>query len=497
MSFFAKKPRYTDQKLVTLGDVQDRIAAFNVLFELSPNGSVNSCTDPNKKAGWRFSVREGVINVHGTPMELDFMEKLAGGKQQYTAGTDVYIKTNIDQDLNIVAQVDSTGNAPAADTTFVMHRSMYAGGGKFSNVSKGGSVYIYDDRQWCYVFDVDRTVDYAHVVTLRPYSKDYTVNVKGGVKMMFSTVRVVDGNTCALPVNTWFTNGYINKVQPFRVRDDWKVEAELLKPYQDILQFGIIFDSEGREVDAWDWQARIKMRENMKWRKNLDFFIGQPIDNPSMIGTAVNNKYAGFMGYLPTVEFAGGVVYDYDPTQGYDYDADFAALIARQDAIKQTTEFFAWDGKLFRLAMERRMNDSIKNSSGSCTFQTFDRMGDFQSADIVKMGVKSFSYAGYSVHHKNLAAMSDTRGIGNGDFPYMCMFMPGDGVKDSKGNDVPAIEVYNPGGATESGTYEEYERDNRKIDGCEYVSGHATETYMVAINAPEKHILIRPQRACA
>jgi hypothetical protein len=498
MAFFSNTPRFTDMSnIVSVADVQDKITAFDVMYEASEaRSSSRNCKDPNYAALWRKAVRSGAIHLVGTPMELDFFEKIQGAKTLKVDGTDVHVKTNGDVDLNIMAQADNQGNAPGGDATFVMHASLYSGNGKYSNVSQGGTVFIYEDEQWCKVHAVDRTVDGAHVVTLRPHSKDYTVRVRAGSKMLFSPVNLVDGVSCPNPASTWQSPGYIKVYRPFRVRKDYKFPIELERPYRDVLQFPIMWDENGKQIDSWEYKEKLEMRKELKWKKNIDFFIGQSIDNPALLAQWHNNKYAGFEGYVPTMRHGGGVIYDYDQPTGFDFDTDFNILMLRQDAFKGTTEFFLWAGFAFRLGMQRRMRDTIKNSSGSATFQAFERTGSFDAAAIKKMGVESYSYAGFTFHVKGLDALSDTRGIGNGMFPHIGMLMPANGIKDSNGNDVPPVEIFVPNGRSETGAYEEHFRDKRKIDGCEYLEGHAAESYSAAIHAPERHILLRAGAKC-
>lgn len=502
-SFYSNKPRYTDRKIVSVAEAQSQIAAFNAFYEVtSANSSVSNCKDPNKAANWRKYIRDGVINDIGRPRELDWFQKIAGGAKKDTPATAVYTKTNVDVDFNIVAQASVVGASAGAATTFLMHRGMYDATGNYSNVAVGGSLYIYEDRQSVQITAVNRDTPFATSVTVIPNSKAYTVNIRGGSKMLFSPVRVVGGKSCPIYSSTWITDGFISVVRPYMNRVDRKFDKELDRPYEDVLQFGIMFDINGKEIDGWQYRDITTMREELKWRQNWDFFAGQPIDNPLLTanlgGAGSDIKYTGYFGYLPTVEFGGGTVQEFDPTIGYDFDSDFDALTVRQDAIKQTTEFFGYAGRQFIQGMNRRMTDTIRNSSGQCTFQTFNRMGDWNDQSLTKYRVMSYSYAGYSLHFKQLDALTDSRMGGNGIFPNLAMLMPGDSITDSKGNTVPAIEIYNPMGSVEGTSYKEYVRDQEKVgNGCDEVQLEIRDTTMVAINAPSRHIILRPQTPAA
>jgi len=88
--------------------------------------------------------------------------------------------------------------------------------------------------------------------------------------------------------------------------------------------------------------------------------------------------------------------------------------------------------------------------------------------------------------------LSDTRGIGNGIYPYSAHFIPGNGLRDSKGREVPAFQFFQPRGCGATGMLEEWERDHRKIDGCDKLAGYLAETLMMTTHCPNQHILANP-----
>src|SRR4051812_37853191 len=104
--FFLADPRGTHtQNLWSGRDVVDEINQFKLLMEVdSKSTSANNCNDPNKAANWRKYVREAVINCAGKPVELDFFEKIAGGKTEVIPTLEMYFKQNVDYDRNIVSK---------------------------------------------------------------------------------------------------------------------------------------------------------------------------------------------------------------------------------------------------------------------------------------------------------------------------------------------------------------------------------------------------------
>lgn len=484
--FFFSKPQ-CENKFISVADVQDKLTAFNLMFEIGPNGSSTNCPDPNFAAQWRKAIREGVINCAGKPMELDFFESVAGGVTTDVDATDLYIKSNCDVDYNIFAETTATGGSPGAATWFTIARSLHSGTGKYSNIAEGGSIYLYEDDQELLVRQVDRTTDYAHRALVVPHNKDYVVNVPAGKKMLFSPVRIVGPSSAPVDSSTWLSNGYIAKVQPLRVRKDYKFPIALDRAYHEVLQFAVIFDHEGKEVDSWEWKEKISMREELKWRKNVSAFNGQKVSNPLLLGAEVDANYPGYDGYLRKVRYGGGVVWDYGKSKGFSLNSDFTPIMIRQDAYKKSDEFIVLHGMPFLLQMVNRNNIDFGNAPGSMTFDSFKRSGA-TAEDIRKLAIKSYQYGNYSLHFKQMSALSDTRGIGNHNFPYMGMMMPGTGLKDSLGRDVPPIEFFRPKG----NSYEEYENDMRRITRLENIEGYAVDLTMMAVHCPNNHIILNP-----
>lgn len=496
MAFFYNTPKLCTKKMVNMRDVVDNQPAFNAMFQINTAIS-NACDlDTQGQLRWEKFIVDGAINCGGDQTELDFFEKNFTGGTKKVGATEVYVRYNCDKDFNIFAS--STGGVsagPGAAVTFTLLRGMHAGGGKWSNVAVNGSIYIYEDHQWLRVTAVDKTTDWAHRVTAIPFSKNYTANVRGGRKMMFTRVRLVDGYSCSVPSSSFDAPGYASKVVPFRPRADWEMELELDKPYQDKLRFALTYDLHGNVTDGWEPMMKIRARQEFQYNKNLQFFMGQPIDNPLLIGSGLamrDSKYSGFNGYLSTMLYGGGFVQQTNPTEGYDMGSDFEALMIRQDSIKQSTEFFTIAGFPWLVAMNRKSGKYFKENA-QITFDTFSRSGMSQE-DVKKLHITSYKYFDFSLHFKRFNAISDTRSIGNYNMPYMAFMMPGNGLKDENGDSVSAIEFYDVGGTARTGAYEEIQRDHRYLDsGCEKLSGTITDTYMMAVHCPQKHILLYPK----
>lgn len=493
MSLFYNTPTCA-KGIYTVKDALDQLQAFDAAFEVSPHGSAgySGLTDA-EKANWRAQIREGVIHCGNGAVELDFFEKMfAGQSPSKLEATDLYTKYDCDRQYNIYAQDAATGASPGGAATFTLMRSNHAKDGKHSNAVVNGNIFIYEDNQWVRVTAIDTTVDYAHIVTVVPFSKDYTVNIRKGKAMMFNPVRFIDGYSCSIPSSTWDNPGYVKKWTPFRVRKDWEQPFKIDGPYHDIMQFHLVFNSDGTEADSFEAFNKTRAREELQAMKNLAFFVGQRITNPLLVGMFNDDPYLGFEGLVPMLKYGGGGIFDYDPAIGFDIEDDFSSIILQQDSQKRTKEFLLMGGINFMHGLRRRSNQIFSANAGACTFQTFVRGGATQS-DIQILGVDSVRWGNYSIHTKQIDAWSDSRYLGHGDFPNMGIMVPGTGLTDTKGRSVPALEFFEVGSSRQPSQLTEVTRNHFALEsGCEKLSGSLIESYMMAMHCPGQWVLLNP-----
>lgn len=500
--FFSGSPR-CNNRLVTVGDAMDQLKAFPLIYERGKNTEAEFCPrEENYSAFWAKQVYDAVINCSGTPTELDFFRKTFGamGPTKQLDASDLYIDYNCDIDYNIYAAAAANGVVPGGPATFTLLRANHDDSGNYSNMSVNGMLYIYEDHQWVRITAVDKTTPYAHTATVVPLSGDYTVNIRKAKPMMFTSVRYVDGYACSVPSETWMTRGYVKKVQPIILRKDWEQPIELSRPYRDLLQFAILFDHEGNEIDGWVPAVRMKTAEEMKYAENLVAFMGQKISNPALIGAGLSletDKYAGFDGYLNTMRSGGGTVYSYDTANGFSLDADFSLIIKHQDSLKRSRNFMVLHSLQFMMALNRSNANIYKDAPGQINLDVFMQMG-MSKDEVAKLTMQSYTYLNFKLMFQEMSALTDSRSIGHFDMPYTAFMMPMDGVRDSKGNSKPAIEFFEPFGAQLGGYEEIGPIDHRYLaDHCSKWSGYIQRTLMMAIHCPQLHILLDGIVPCA
>lgn len=501
MPFFESAPRRMRGNLYSVKDVQDEIAQFNLLLETGPNGSVKNCNNVDKAVYWRKLVRDATMNAMSAPVELDFFEKIAGGKTEMIPAKEMTFRQHSDYDRNIYSKASAAGLVAGGEATFTLLRSNHSVNGLESYAAVGYELFIYEDQQWVRVMDVDRTNPYAHRIKVKPKNKKYIINIRGGRKMLVSPATQVGGFTC----NNDYTGehrtpGYLYKMTMLRLRVQWKQAIDLMKGYTDVLQFGIMFDNEGKEIDCWEYYKKIKAQENLKYAFNLAMFLGQKVDNPDIFIDAMGSDetYPGYDGYSQQVQNAGGIVYPYDPQYGIDPYSDFSSILIRQDSLKRIKEFVILRSLPFQMKFDQNFSKILKTENGAVNFETFKRTGAGKNKeDIARLGINSVALWNLTLHFKDFDALSDSRSIGNADMPYWGFMMPTTGLRDSNGRDVPPIELFTNKGCAEDGGYEEHTYDaRRERSGCEEIGGWMSKAQGMVVHGLQDHVIFKPRKRC-
>lgn len=515
MIAFELSPTHAQRQTVNVGDAMQQFPAFidmyHQLYEMIEDGQVPGAS-PEQLATWRINFRSGVVNYGGRPVEIDFFRQLMGGMPTESESTSIAIRYNSTIDFNVYAQNDATGTYGAVtgatfngniNTTytgpyaeFTIALQTYANNGASSNINVGDFLYIPNDAELIQVIKVDTSIAYAHVVYVAPYDPAYTINIYAQQPITPGHVSLSFGNSDFFtnpPQSNWETLGYTKIINPIYFTTNWETPRDLERPYRDVLQFPIIFDQvTGAEMDSWDFKAAADARERMIMSENVYFWAGQQMINPALKVNAVTNKYFGFDGFTTSMFYGGGNIQTYTPTYGWDLDVDYNQIRYKNDALKLSKEMLMINSLKFNDGMQRRSQDMFKNNSGSCTFDTFKRMGG-DMADITRLGVDSYKWGSTSIHTKIADSFSDSRFMGVGYFPNAAFILPGDGQTDSNGRPVPPVEYFIPKGRRLSGMWSEYWVDGKKnINMLDVFQGEIEHQIMMAVHAVENMWAIMP-----
>jgi hypothetical protein len=406
---------------------------------------------------------------------------------------------NFDFDYNIVAKTSTTAPGPGAPFWITLHRSQHSVNGKSSYPIKGWELFIYEDMQYLRILDKNTDVDFAHKLYVAPKNKRYTGRVVAGKKIMVSPATQVGGYTCNTDeTGQHITPGFFYNMRMLRLRTQWKLAVDLMKGYQDELQFGVMFDNEGNEINCWEPYKKTKAREQLKLAFNLAFFTGQKADNVEVLNEMSDQTYPGFDGYITQVFNAGGNVMPYDIQTGIDAETDFGAILLKQDSLKRNSEWTLLSSLNFDMAFDKNFNKFLGGGGAntSCSFETFKRVGGDQ-ADIKRLDIRSVMMWNMTVHRKRMSALNDTRSIGNGDIPWLGIMMPTVGLRDSNGRAVPPLEFFTNQGCGATGQHEEHQYDARdEKSGCEEIGGWMTRTIGMVAHCLRDHIIFKPRRRC-
>lgn len=473
---------------------------FNAMYEANPNSSTSiACGDSELSEAWmRLIVHDAIRCMAASkPLDIGFFENAYGWTEREVEAKTVWNKYTCEADMNIYFSEASVASGANADFTATVLRANHSADGKYSYPAAGWSLVDVDSNTWYSIEQKITTNDFAHQLVLRPYQNTTVGAVKKFHKYLIYPVRLVGGYSCPLPTNVMPTVGYLQGVNPFRLRRDWSMKIDLLRGYDKLLRWSIIWDTSGKKYDAWDAYEAAQARLDLQLARNVLAFLATPVNNAAMINgtgvTVVDSIHTGFFGYLPSVKFAGGNVLDFDPAVGYNLDADLEPFILSQDALKRGNAYNVRHGKSFMARLINRTNKMIRREGlGVDVWPAYERNGDA----IKKLQFTSYEWLGFTLNFNEWGALSDSRLLGSQYMSNMAIMTPLNGVTDENGAAVPAIEFYQYGMNGNTGDYYENTIDFRDISLCEEIKGSVMQSVMMAVHCPGQHILLNPVLGC-
>jgi hypothetical protein len=507
--FFSNQPLFCTKP----GTVAElfTIEQFNALTaaNLACSAQNNACLDPNLGTTFVKNVVNKVIRCGGRPIDINFFMSMFPEKYEAVGSKRIFNHYICDPELNIFAAASVTGASPGAAATFQVLKQNHSAGGSESLAAEQYTLVDKDNRIMYNIDSVDTTVPYAHKVTITPWDSDVTVSIKANTAYLIIQSSMVGGCSCPNITNKTNSIGYSREVKPLRVRSDWKVCIDLLRGYQDKIQYAVIYDVNGQPYDSWDVFEAAEARMGVRMALNVLSFIGSPITNTSLItggGAIVDQQHTGFYGLIPTIENGGGIVQNYNSAVGFDLEADGEPIFLYQDSLKRSNKFLFLSGQKFLFNLDNRANKMVARTDvGKNVFEAYKRMGDYLTpeeihggksylSEVAKFGIKSYDYRGFELDFKKWDALSDVRYMGSDYYSNLVVGIPMDGPTQN-GQPISPIEFYQYGMNGWTGGYEEIKIDYRYVDGCENIGGYSAQSIMMGVHCPQLFILLKPAKA--
>lgn len=501
VQLFTNEPKFC-QKTLSVADV---LTLPKVEMNLAlGNGDPNNfglCGDPTLGTLMVKNLIHKYIRCGGAKIDITFMEDMFPNMGKTMVETKQWFNHyNCDPDLNIYFANDAVGATAGAAFWVTLLKSNHGQNGVYSLPQFGYQVIDKDNQRWYTVTEVDTTTPYAHRFQLTP-NDGGVGQVRRNTAYLVAPARLVGGCNCAIDANSISSVGYSQVVHPIRVRKDWRLCIDLLTGYRDKFQFAIIYDINGNPMDGWDVYEAQRMREDIRMTLNLLSFIGTPVTNQALItdtDATVDGNHTGFYGFIPSLKYGGGNVYDYDPAVGFDLEADLEPIMLYQDSRKRTKDFLILHGRKFRSNLVDRANKMVRRTDlGAIKWEAFRRAGEATgeneySTALQKLGINGYEYMGFNFDMKLMDSWSDYRFVGSDYYNNLAIFLAKDGITEN-GQPLQPLEFYTYGNGQWTGNYEEHYIDFRKQESrCNDIGGWAAESLAMAVHCPDQHVLVNP-----
>lgn len=508
--FFSNQPLFC-QKPVTIEGLFG-IEQFNALTaaNLACTAQENGCLDPNLGTTFVKNVVNKVIRCGGRAIEIDYFMKMFPEVYKPVETKEIWNHYICEADLNVYAAASVDGTGPGVAATFQLLKANHAASGTESYPATGYVLMDKDNQIMYQITDTDTTIPYAHKVTIEPMDASVTVSIRANTAYLIIPTRMVGGYSCPVDTNKAMTIGYSRPVKPLRLRSDWDVTIDLLRGYQDKIQYAVIYDINGQPYDAWDVYEAQEARKSLRIGLNVLSFIGTPITNPNLItgvNAVVDAAHTGFYGLFPSIANGGGIVQNYNAAQGFDLESDGEPIFLYQDSLKRSNKFMFLCGQKFLFGLDNRANKMVPRTQGSANmFEAYKRFGDWltpeeihggmsYTSEMAKIGIKSYDYRGFELDFKKWDGLSDKRYAGSDFYSNTVVGIPMEGPTLPGGEAVSPIEYYQYGNNGWTGGYEEIQVDNRKVTRCESIAGYCAQSIMMAVHCPQLFTLLKPAQA--
>lgn len=506
---YSNKPRFSTKQL-TLDQILT-IDKFNAMTESAlETTSGNNITpaqaalygDPNMGTTFRQNVVHQVINLSGSPIDLNFWMAMYGSEERMVDTKRFWNHYMGDTSMNIFPANSVTGAGPGQPITFQVLKQCHGANGTLNLAGQGYSMWDKDNMIEYIITSIDDSIPFANKATAYPVDTTVTGSLIANNPYLITPARRIGGLSQQQVTNQMSTIGYSQEVNFLRVRRDWLVAIDLLRSYRDKIQYPVIYDINGNPMDSWDVYEAMEAREGLRMALNLACWIGTPTTNQSLISgvnAVIDGDHTGFYGQLPSIKYGGGVVYNFPQSIGFDFEADGEPLFLWQDSRKQTHRFFCKHGLAFDFTKNDRSNKLVANTQvGSTVYEAYKRLTDADptyKTGLAKMGISSYKYNSFELDFMLWGALSDKRYAGSDYFNNLCVMEPAEGPREN-GRQIKSQELYQYGQNGWTGDYEEHYCDNRnQTIAQDSIQGWVAQSLAYAMHGPDLQILLNPVQA--
>ena len=466
------------------------------VFAVNTHLNGNKSGDPIADIAWEKAVSNYVLDCgEGIASYTNIMRMFNFANVNVNA-TEFWQRHMSSVNFNITA-ANTTSGAAGATVTLVVAGSSHLNNGAGSAIAAAYSLANQRNGQMLQVVgSPNKAVNFAHTAQVRTYSGEAVDIRKGDPLTVFQAEIIGDVACSTTPSISLRDYGYMSKTNPVRFQASWCIN-EGVGIQNEVRRLEII-GNDGKTYEEWDPMARVNARLEVERAKTLFWLFGTQIANPNIL-TAGN--FTGYNGYLGTMKSGEGNYYRIPYSGITKVHIDMVEQLAVKYGIREFTWMMPWTQ---RNNLNANIATLIKEASGSCTFETFERSGtmdDMNGTAILRKGAKSLNFTGITHHIMTADWAQEGNGLGvaGGMMADAILVFPSAGSKDIHGNEVPTFEnltITGPG----SDIYKYYEKLDRMIEYApnfsEKIHGVVRDVAWQKINCLVNHWWFQPSSGC-
>lgn len=468
----------------------------SAVFAANTHLNGNKSGDPIADIAYRKEVSNYILNCGEGPGSFDAIMRLFSPTPVKVKAKEYYQRYMSEVNINVFAANTVTGSL-AGTVTLIINAKSHLNSGTSSLLGTGFTLVNQRTMQVVQVEGApNKATNYAHSVVIRAYGNEAVVVRAGDPFAVFATRIIGDVACSTLPSISLRDMGFTSVSTPMRYETSWCMEHGV-EIQNEVFQLELL-DNTGKPYKTWDPVVRSDKRREMSIARTFYFFFGKKIDNPNI--TAQGN-FKGWNGYLWQLRYGGGNYQEIPMTGITTRELDMVETLAVSMGIK---EYMWYLPHYQRNNLETNLNLLFAASSGSCSFETFQRLGtpgDERAETAIKqLGVKSLFRNGITHHFMTAGWATESNGLGNGILKDAIFAMPTTGTKDIHGNVVPTFEKleFDDSLAMNHYHYEETYDDlsKRGPDFCEKSMGVIRDTLWYKFNCMTAHWQFQPSFNC-